>query len=62
MIDTSGLLAETQVAPAQIVVQSIDFSAWENRREELINRGIRIGERLGETTTIARTSSLRPLP
>ena len=54
VIDTSGFLAETPVAPAQIDVQSIDFSAWENRREELINRGIRIGERLGETTTIGQ--------
>ena len=28
VIDTSGFLAETPVAPAQVDVQSIDFSAW----------------------------------
>jgi hypothetical protein len=28
VIDTSGYLAATPVAPAQIDVQSIDFSAW----------------------------------
>ena len=54
VIDTSGFLAATPVAPAQIDVQSINFSAWENRREELINRGIRIGERLGITTKIGQ--------
>ena len=54
VIDTRGYLAQTPVAPTQIDVQSIDFSAWENRREELINRGIRIGERLGITTTVGQ--------
>jgi 2',3'-cyclic-nucleotide 2'-phosphodiesterase (5'-nucleotidase family) len=54
VIDTSGYLAATPVVPAQIDVQSINFSAWENRREELINRGIRIGERLGVTTTVGQ--------
>jgi len=54
VIDTRGYLAQTPVAPTQIDVQSINFSAWENRREELINRGIRIGERLGVTTTLGQ--------
>jgi 2',3'-cyclic-nucleotide 2'-phosphodiesterase (5'-nucleotidase family) len=54
LIDTSGYFAATPVAPAQTAVQSIDFSAWENRRAELINRGVRIGTRLGVTTTVAQ--------
>ena len=54
VIDTSGYLASTPVAPAQIDVKGINFSAWENRLEELINRGIRIGERLGVTTTLGQ--------
>ena len=54
LIDTSGYLATTPVAPAQANVQSVDFSAWENRRAELINRGVRIGTRLGVTTTVAQ--------
>ena len=54
VIDTSGYLAATPVVPSQIDVQSTNFSAWENRREVLINRGIRIGERLGITTTVGQ--------
>ncbi|MDI9407004.1 MAG: esterase-like activity of phytase family protein, partial [Chitinophagaceae bacterium] len=54
VIITGGYLAATPVAPAQADVQTIGFTAWENRREELINRGIRIGERLGVTTTVAQ--------
>ena len=54
LIDTSGYLVSTPVAPAQANVRSIDFSAWENRRAELINRGVRIGTRLGVTTTVAQ--------
>jgi hypothetical protein len=54
LIDTSGYLAATPVAPAQAAVQSVDFSAWENRRAELINRGVRIGSRLGVTSTLAQ--------
>ena len=54
VIDTSGYLAATPVPPAQGDVQTIGFGAWENRREELINRGIRIGQRLGVTTTVAQ--------
>ena len=54
LIDTRGYLATTPVAPAQANVQSVDFSAWENRRAELINRGVRIGTRLGVTTTVAQ--------
>ncbi|MEB3307650.1 MAG: alkaline phosphatase, partial [Cyanobacteriota bacterium] len=54
LINTSGYLANTPAAPAQADVQSVDFSAWENRRAELINRGIRIGTRLGVTTTVAQ--------
>jgi 2',3'-cyclic-nucleotide 2'-phosphodiesterase (5'-nucleotidase family) len=54
LINTSGYLASTPAAPAQADVHSVDFSAWENRRAELINRGIRIGTRLGITTTVAQ--------
>jgi len=54
LINTSGYLASTPAAPAQADVQSVDFNAWENRRAELINRGIRIGTRLGITTTVAQ--------
>jgi len=54
VIDTRGYLAATPVPPAQSDVQTIGFGAWENRREELINRGIRIGQRLGVTTTVAQ--------
>lgn len=54
LIDTSGSLAATAVAPTQLDGQTLDFGAWENRRAELINRGIRIGSRLGITTTLAQ--------
>ena len=54
VIDTSGFLAATPVAPVQADVQTVGFGAWENRRAELINRGIRIGSRLGVTTTVAQ--------
>ena len=54
VINTSGYLAATPVAPVQADVQTIGFAAWENRRAELINRGIRIGQRLGVTTTVAQ--------
>jgi 5''-nucleotidase/2'',3''-cyclic phosphodiesterase and related esterases len=54
VINTSGYLAATPVPPAQGDVQTIGFGAWENRRAELINRGIRIGQRLGVTTTVAQ--------
>jgi 2',3'-cyclic-nucleotide 2'-phosphodiesterase (5'-nucleotidase family) len=54
VINTSGYLASTPVAPVQADVQTIGFGAWENRRGELINRGIRIGQRLGITTTVAQ--------
>jgi 2',3'-cyclic-nucleotide 2'-phosphodiesterase (5'-nucleotidase family) len=54
VINTSGYLAASAVAPVQADVQTIGFGAWENRRAELINRGIRIGQRLGVTTTVAQ--------
>jgi 2',3'-cyclic-nucleotide 2'-phosphodiesterase (5'-nucleotidase family)/sugar lactone lactonase YvrE len=54
VINTAGYLAGTPVAPAQADVQTIGFGAWENRRAELINRGVRIGQRLGVTTTVAQ--------
>ncbi|MFM9109685.1 MAG: choice-of-anchor I domain-containing protein, partial [Prochlorococcaceae cyanobacterium] len=54
VINTSGFLAATPVAPAQADVQTVGFGAWENRRAELINRGVRIGQRLGITTTVAQ--------
>jgi len=54
VINTSGYLAGTPASPAQADVQTIGFGTWENRRAELINRGIRIGQRLGVTTTVAQ--------
>ncbi|MBW4531152.1 MAG: esterase-like activity of phytase family protein [Aphanothece saxicola GSE-SYN-MK-01-06B] len=54
LINTSGFLAAVPVAPTAADVQSVGFEVWENRRAELINRGIRIGERLGVTTTVAQ--------
>jgi 2',3'-cyclic-nucleotide 2'-phosphodiesterase (5'-nucleotidase family) len=54
VIDTSSYLAATPVAPSQADVQTVGFGAWEGRRAELINRGIRIGTRLGVTTTVAQ--------
>jgi 2',3'-cyclic-nucleotide 2'-phosphodiesterase (5'-nucleotidase family) len=54
VIDTGGYLASTPAAPAQVNVQTIDFSAWNNRRAELINRGIRITGKAGVTTTVAQ--------
>ncbi|MEB3276273.1 MAG: esterase-like activity of phytase family protein, partial [Cyanobacteriota bacterium] len=54
VINTSGYLAATPVAPVQADVQTIGFGVWENRRVELFNRGIRIGQRLGVTTTVAQ--------
>ncbi len=54
LINTSGYLGSTPVAPAAADVQTVGFEAWEGRRAELINRGIRIGTRLGVTTTVAQ--------
>ena len=54
LIDTTGYLATTPVAPAQPQVQTVDFSAWNNRKAELINRGIRITGKPGVTTTVAQ--------
>ncbi len=54
VIDTSGYVSSTPQAPTQANVQTIDFSPWEGRKEELINRGIRIGGRPGVTTTLAQ--------
>ena len=54
VINTSGYLASTPVAPTQGDVQTIGFAAWENRRVELVNRGVRIGQRLGVTTGVAQ--------
>ncbi len=54
LINTSGYLASTPVAPAAADVQTVGFEAWEGRRTELINRGVRIGTRLGVTTTVAQ--------
>ena len=54
MIDTSPYLLPTPAAPAQVNVQTIDFSAWNNRKAELINRGIRITGKAGVTTTVAQ--------
>ncbi|MFM7394891.1 MAG: choice-of-anchor I domain-containing protein, partial [Cyanobium sp.] len=54
LIDTSGYLSSTPAAPAQANVQSVDFSAWNNRKAELVNRGIRITGKSGVTTTVAQ--------
>ena len=54
LIDTTGYLATTVVAPAQPQVQTVDFRAWNNRKAELINRGIRITGKAGVTTTVAQ--------
>jgi 2',3'-cyclic-nucleotide 2'-phosphodiesterase/3'-nucleotidase/5'-nucleotidase len=54
LINTSGYLGSTPVAPAAADVQTVGFEAWESRRAELINRGVRIGTRLGVTTTVAQ--------
>ncbi len=54
VIDTAGYLASTPVAPSQSSVKTIDFSAWNQRRIELMNRGIRITGKAGVTTTVAQ--------
>lgn len=54
VINTSGFQAATPMAPVQADVQTVGFGPWENRRAELINRGVRIGERLGITSTVAQ--------
>ncbi|MCX5958265.1 MAG: alkaline phosphatase D family protein [Cyanobacteria bacterium] len=54
VIDTSAYLLATPAAPAQLNVQTIDFSAWNNRKAELISRGIRITGKTGVTTTVAQ--------
>jgi 2',3'-cyclic-nucleotide 2'-phosphodiesterase (5'-nucleotidase family) len=54
LIDTAPYLLATPAAPTQANVQTIDFSAWNNRRAELSNRGIRITGKAGVTTTLAQ--------
>jgi phosphodiesterase/alkaline phosphatase D-like protein/2',3'-cyclic-nucleotide 2'-phosphodiesterase (5'-nucleotidase family) len=54
LIDTTGYLATTPIAPDQAQVQTVDFSAWNNRKAELSNRGIRITGKAGVTTTLAQ--------
>ena len=54
LIDTSAYLLATPAAPVQANVQTIDFNAWNNRKAELINRGIRITGKAGVTTTLAQ--------
>jgi hypothetical protein len=54
LIDTAGYLASAPVAPSQSNVQTIDFSAWNQRRAELINRGIRITGKAGVTNNVAQ--------
>ena len=54
VIDTAAYLLATPAAPAQANVQTIDFSAWNNRKAELSNRGIRITGKAGVTTTLAQ--------
>ncbi len=54
VIDTAAYLLATPAAPAQQNVQTVDFSAWNNRKVELSNRGIRITGKAGVTTTLAQ--------
>ena len=54
LIDTTGYLATTPVAPGQAQVQTVDFSAWNNRKAELSNRGIRITGKAGVTNSLAQ--------
>ncbi len=54
VIDTAAYLLATPAAPSQANVQTIDFSAWNNRKAELSNRGIRITGKAGVTTTLAQ--------
>ncbi len=54
VIDTAAYLLATPAAPAQAQVQTVDFSAWNNRKAELNNRGIRITGKAGVTTTVAQ--------
>jgi 2',3'-cyclic-nucleotide 2'-phosphodiesterase (5'-nucleotidase family) len=54
VIDTAAYLLATPAAPTQGSVQTIDFSAWNNRKAELINRGIRITGKAGVTTSLAQ--------
>ncbi|MFN9644233.1 MAG: choice-of-anchor I domain-containing protein [Cyanobacteriota bacterium] len=54
VIDTAAYFASTSTPPSQANVQTVDFSAWNGRRAELINRGIRITGKAGVTTTLAQ--------
>jgi 2',3'-cyclic-nucleotide 2'-phosphodiesterase (5'-nucleotidase family) len=54
LIDTSGYLAPSPIAPTQLDVQLVDFSAWNDRKAELINRGIRITGKAGVTNSVAQ--------
>ncbi|WP_461557616.1 choice-of-anchor I domain-containing protein, partial [Synechococcus sp.] len=54
LIDTSKYSGTSPIAPAQSNVATVDFSAWNNRKEELINRGIRITGKTGVTTNLAQ--------
>jgi 2',3'-cyclic-nucleotide 2'-phosphodiesterase (5'-nucleotidase family) len=42
------------IAPSQSDVKTVGFEAWENRRAELINRGVRITGKAGVTTSLAQ--------
>lgn len=55
VIDTSGFLAEMPVAPAQIDVQSIDFSAWISLQE---NNAFAVFDVSGTTPVIKEISFL----
>jgi len=54
VIDTAAYLLPTPAAPVQANVQTVDFSAWNARKAELINRGIRITGKSGVTNTVAQ--------
>ncbi|MEB3362616.1 MAG: esterase-like activity of phytase family protein, partial [Synechococcaceae cyanobacterium] len=53
VINTGGFQL-SRMAPSQADVQTIGFEAWDLRRQELINRGIRITGKAGVTTTVAQ--------
>jgi hypothetical protein len=55
VIDTSGFLAEMPVAPAQIDVQSINFSAWISLQE---NNAFAVLDLSGTTPVIKKIAFL----
>jgi Esterase-like activity of phytase/Cadherin domain len=54
VIHTAAYLTPSSGGPTQADVATVDFSAWNNRKAELINRGIRITGKSGVTNTVAQ--------